>query len=90
MNTIETEYDIVIVGGGTGGPMAAASGSNAVKRAYVPLGQLAAIETVMGAPMIKSEMGQLTGWTYVDIEGRDVGGYVNDAKAAVASSKKRN
>jgi Cu(I)/Ag(I) efflux system membrane protein CusA/SilA len=34
--------------------------------------------------MIKSEMGQLTGWVYVDIEGRDIGSYVDDAKAAVA------
>ena len=51
--------------------------------AFVPLGQLAKIETVMGAPMIKSEMGMLTGWVYIDIDGRDVGGYVRDAKAAV-------
>jgi Cu(I)/Ag(I) efflux system membrane protein CusA/SilA len=70
-----------------GMPAPAAIGSM-TKRAYVPLGQLAAIETVMGPPMIKSEMGQLTGWTYVDIEGRDVGSYVNDAKAAVAQSIK--
>jgi len=71
-----------------GGSMSAGSGAGAAKRAYVPLGQLATIETVMGAPMIKSEMGQLTGWTYVDIEGRDVGGYVNDAKASVAKAVK--
>jgi Cu(I)/Ag(I) efflux system membrane protein CusA/SilA len=64
------------------------SGITGTKRAYVPLGQLAAIETVMGPPMIKSEMGQLTGWTYVDIQGRDVGGYVNDAKAVVAQKVK--
>jgi Cu(I)/Ag(I) efflux system membrane protein CusA/SilA len=50
----------------------------------VPLGQLATIQPVMGAPMIKSEMGRLVGWVYVDIQGRDVGGYVDDAKAAVA------
>jgi Cu(I)/Ag(I) efflux system membrane protein CusA/SilA len=49
----------------------------------VPLGQLASIETVMGPPMIKSEMGQLTGWTYVDIDTDDVGGYVDAAKAQV-------
>lgn len=34
--------------------------------------------------MIKSERGSLTGWVYVDIAGRDVGSYVEDAKAAVA------
>ncbi|MBM4777963.1 MAG: efflux RND transporter permease subunit [Archangiaceae bacterium] len=53
-------------------------------RAWVPLSRLAHIETVMGPPMIKSELGSLTGWVYVDLEGRDVGGYVADAKAAVA------
>jgi Cu(I)/Ag(I) efflux system membrane protein CusA/SilA len=64
------------------------SGGPGAKTAFVPLGQLARIETVMGPPMIKSEGGQLTGWIYVDIEGRDVGGYVNDAKAAVAKHVK--
>jgi Cu(I)/Ag(I) efflux system membrane protein CusA/SilA len=56
--------------------------------AFVPLGDLARIETVMGPPMIKSEMGSLTGWVYVDITGRDVGGYVDAAKAAVARAVK--
>ena len=56
--------------------------------AFVPLGELAHIETVMGPPMIKSEMGSLTGWVYVDIADRDVGGYVDDAKAAVARAVK--
>ena len=73
---------------GNGGMAPSSSDGGTGKRAYVPLGQLAAVETVMGPPMIKSEMGQLTGWTYVDIEGRDVGGYVNDAKAAVAQKVK--
>ncbi|MGZ5969886.1 MAG: efflux RND transporter permease subunit, partial [Polyangiales bacterium] len=65
----------------------AAAAAN-MKAAYVPLGQLAKIETVMGPPMIKSEMGQLSGWIYVDLTGRDVGGYVDDAKAAVAREVK--
>ncbi|MFO0661481.1 MAG: efflux RND transporter permease subunit [Polyangiaceae bacterium] len=38
--------------------------------------------------MIKSEMGSLNGWVYVDIEGRDVGGYVSEAKLAVDSKIK--
>ncbi len=50
----------------------------------VPLGQLADVEAVLGPPMIKSELGQLVGWIYIDTQGRDVGGYVEDAKAAVA------
>jgi copper/silver efflux system protein len=53
------------------------------KAAFVPLGQLAKIEPVMGPPMIKSEMGQITGWTYVDIDSSDVGGYVRLAKEKV-------
>jgi Cu(I)/Ag(I) efflux system membrane protein CusA/SilA len=54
--------------------------------AQIPLGQLGRFETVMGPPMIKSEAGSLVGWVYVDVEGRDIGGYVDDAKAAVASA----
>lgn len=78
-----------MTGGTMGSPaMASATGPGATRTAFVPLGQLARIETVMGPPMIKSELGQLTGWVYVDLEGRDVGGYVDDAKAAVARAVK--
>ena len=50
---------------------------------HVPLAQLAQIRIVNGPPMIKDEDGSLVGWVYVDVEGRDLGGYVSDAKAAV-------
>jgi copper/silver efflux system protein len=53
--------------------------------AFVPLGQLATIEPVMGPPMIKSEQGSLAGWVYVDLETDDIGGYVARAKAQVAA-----
>ncbi len=59
--------------------------SVAARSAFVPLGQLARIETVMDAPMIKSEMGQLTGWIYVDIDTADVGGWVDAAKQKVSA-----
>jgi Cu(I)/Ag(I) efflux system membrane protein CusA/SilA len=71
-----------------GGGAAAAppsTGRSGPTAAFVPLGQLAKIETVMGPPMIKSELGSINGWVYVDIDTRDVGGYVNAAKAKVAS-----
>jgi Cu(I)/Ag(I) efflux system membrane protein CusA/SilA len=61
-----------------------AAGETGAASAFVPLGQLARIDTVMGPPMIKSEMGSITGWVYVDIDTSDVGGYVNAAKAKVA------
>jgi Cu(I)/Ag(I) efflux system membrane protein CusA/SilA len=51
--------------------------------AQVPLGQLVDIQTTTGPPLIKNEDGALTGWVYVDMTGRDIGGYVADAKKAV-------
>ncbi len=72
-----------------GSGRASGSGAKATTGpAFVPLGQLARIETKMGPSMIKSEMGSLNGWVYIDIEGNDVGGYVDNAKAAVASQVK--
>jgi Cu(I)/Ag(I) efflux system membrane protein CusA/SilA len=75
-------------GGGMGTPPATSGGSGegmeGRMRAQIPLGQLGRIEATLGPPMIKSEAGSLTGWVYVDVESRDIGGYVNQAKAAVA------
>ena len=53
---------------------------------HVPLGQLADIRIVQGPPMIRDEAGLLVGYVYVDIDQgqRDIGGYVDEAKAAVA------
>jgi Cu(I)/Ag(I) efflux system membrane protein CusA/SilA len=58
--------------------------------AQVPLGQLAAIRKVNGPAMIRNENGLLAGYVYVDFDTskEDVGGYVEKAKAAVASSVK--
>ncbi|TXH29779.1 MAG: efflux RND transporter permease subunit [Elusimicrobia bacterium] len=52
--------------------------------AQVPLGQLAEFRLVAGPAMIRDEDGRLAGYVYVDIEGRDVGGYVKAAKKRVA------
>jgi len=51
--------------------------------AQIPLGQIAAVEVVDGAPMLKSENARLNGWTFVDIRGVDVGTYIRRAQAAV-------
>jgi len=53
--------------------------------AQVPLGQLATLELVQGPAMIRDENGFLAGYVYVDIAGRDVGSYVEEAKKRVAS-----
>jgi Cu(I)/Ag(I) efflux system membrane protein CusA/SilA len=51
--------------------------------AQVPLGQLADISLVDGPSMIRDENGLLSGYVYVDLAGRDVGGYVEEAKKVV-------
>ena len=52
--------------------------------AQVPLSALGTITVRSGPPMILDENGSFAGYIYVDLEGRDTGGYVEDAKAAVA------
>ncbi|MFN7970902.1 MAG: CusA/CzcA family heavy metal efflux RND transporter [Acidobacteriota bacterium] len=54
----------------------------------VPLGQLADIKLLQGPSMIRDENGSLAGYVYVDIAGRDIGGYVEEAKRAVAAGLK--
>jgi Cu(I)/Ag(I) efflux system membrane protein CusA/SilA len=51
--------------------------------AQIPLAQLADIQLVQGPAMIRDENGFLAGYVYVDIAGRDVGGYVEEAKKLV-------
>jgi Cu(I)/Ag(I) efflux system membrane protein CusA/SilA len=52
--------------------------------AQVPLYQLADIKLRTGPPMIKNEEGFLAGFLYVDVGGRDLGSYVEEAKRLVA------
>ncbi|MDQ3920002.1 MAG: CusA/CzcA family heavy metal efflux RND transporter [Acidobacteriota bacterium] len=49
----------------------------------VPLGQLASINTVEGPTMISSENGLLRGTVLLNVRGRDVGGFVEEARQAV-------
>jgi Cu(I)/Ag(I) efflux system membrane protein CusA/SilA len=58
--------------GGDGGPQ-------------VPLKQLAAIEPARGAAMITAENGLLLATVLLNVQGRDVGGFVEEARAAVAA-----
>ena len=51
--------------------------------AHIPIGELATVAFTEGPPMIRSENARLTGWVFVDIEGRDLGGYVADARRTV-------
>lgn len=51
---------------------------------HIPLAQVADIRLVSGPAMIRNENGLLSGYVYVDMAGRDIGGYVEEAKRLVA------
>ncbi len=76
---------------GAGDAMPAADAKpGVVAGRYVPLGYVADVKVVEGPPMIKNEAGLLVGYVFVDVDpARDVGGYVDEAKAAVAAATAR-
>jgi Cu(I)/Ag(I) efflux system membrane protein CusA/SilA len=51
--------------------------------AHITLGDVARIRVENGPGMIRSENARLNGWIYVDIAGRDLGGYVAEARQVV-------
>ena len=51
--------------------------------AMIPLGQLARVSLGQGPPAIRTENALLSTYIFVDIRGRDIGGYVADARRAV-------
>ena len=56
--------------------------------ATITLGDVAAVAISDGPPQLRSENARLNGWVYVDIANRDLGGYVRDAREAVAATVK--
>jgi len=61
-------------------PIVTASG------AEIPLGRIADIRINEGPAIIRSENARLNGWIYVDIAGRDIGSYVDEARRVVAEN----
>ena len=51
----------------------------------IPVAQLADVTLKSGPGMLRNESGLLSGYVFVDVAGRDVGGYVEEAKRLVAS-----
>lgn len=51
--------------------------------AMIPLGQLARVRLVQGAPAIRTENALLAAYIFVDIHDRDIGSYIADAQQAV-------
>jgi Cu(I)/Ag(I) efflux system membrane protein CusA/SilA len=53
--------------------------------ANITLADVAHVAVADGPAMIRSENARPSGWVFVDLQGRDLGGYVNEAKARVAA-----
>jgi copper/silver efflux system protein len=60
-------------------PIVAPTGAN------VTLQDVARVEIADGPGMIRSENARPSGWVFVDMKDRDLGGFVSDAKARIAS-----
>ena len=67
-------------------PALAASRVATPSGAQIPLGEIATLRIVDGAPEIKSENARLNGWIYIDTGSKDLAGYVRAAKQAVVKS----
>ena len=57
-------------------------------KAQIPLSQLATVQIRSGPAMLRDEGGLLSGYVYVDVSGRDIGGYVEEAKKQVLDTIK--
>jgi len=78
---------LVPVRGGTASGMQSMVGSSP-SVFHVPLAQLAEISHTTGPAMIRDEDAMLTGYVYVDVTGRDIGGYVEEAKRVIKEKLK--
>ncbi len=56
--------------------------------AMIPLGQVAKVAITRGSPGIRTENALLSAYIFVDMRGRDIGGYVADAQKAVREQVK--
>jgi Cu(I)/Ag(I) efflux system membrane protein CusA/SilA len=70
-----------------GGSQPAGSMPRPTGPAQVPLGELTDIKILRGPTAIKSEAGLLASYVFIDFSGRDVGGYVEEAKQKAAGLK---
>jgi Cu(I)/Ag(I) efflux system membrane protein CusA/SilA len=70
-------------------PAAGASGgmATAPPLTQIPLGEVADFKVVKGPTAIKSEEGLLAAYVFIDFSGRDMGGYVEEAKKKAATLK---
>jgi len=52
-------------------------------RTHVPVSQIADVRLATGPAMLRDENGMLNGYVYVDVAGRDIGSYVDEAKQTI-------
>ncbi|MEZ5398801.1 MAG: CusA/CzcA family heavy metal efflux RND transporter [Bryobacteraceae bacterium] len=55
---------------------------------HIPIGQLAELKFLVGPPSIKTENARPNAWIYVDLQGIDVGTYVENAQKVLAERVK--
>jgi Cu(I)/Ag(I) efflux system membrane protein CusA/SilA len=78
---------VPVMTAGLSNPTPSSGMSGTANALQVPLGELADFRVIRGATAIKSEEGLLTAYVYIDITGRDVGSYVEDARKKAATIK---
>ena len=85
---IPTSHGLAGSGGAAGmagGMGESTSGGTSGGETFVPLGQIATIKQVGGPMVVRTEDAQPTAWVYVDVVGRDIAGYVADARREVSA-----
>ena len=73
-NNLDALRQVLVSGSGGGDP--------------VPLGELASVRIVPGPSMIRDENAMLTGYVYLDLDGRDAQDYIREASAVLAQKLK--
>jgi len=78
---------VPVMTAGRSNPPSPSAMTGTTESLQVPLGELADFRVLRGPTAIKSEEGLLTAYVYIDIFGRDVGGYVDEARQKAATVK---
>jgi len=91
-NDVEKLKDVLVPvmpsqASGSSGMQQAASQDTGEKLVWIPLSELADVKIIRGPTVIKSEKGLLNAYVYIDFSGRDVGGYVDEARQKASSVK---
>jgi Cu(I)/Ag(I) efflux system membrane protein CusA/SilA len=71
-----------------GAPKMESGGAASQGMAQIPLTQLADIRVTTGPAMIRDEDAMLAGYVFIDVTGRDIGGYVEEAKRLIQETLK--